>query len=162
MSPDHRLELHCARMVRTQSEYVNYKLFGTGIELGNNGQILTVQQRSGKKNFHEQVLQKFVDSFNSNLGKQTCVAQHNASERNLSRGKCYRKKTTIVQNFIIPECVLEMTLPGTVPLQACPWLYSLSHLVLWVTPDYFLGTVPDHIVLQTLHRAETKPQPWPC
>lgn len=32
MSPDQRLELHCARTVQTQSEYVTYKVFETRIK----------------------------------------------------------------------------------------------------------------------------------
>lgn len=68
-----------------------------------------------RKSFHEQVLRKFVDSVNS-LGNKLVLPNAMPPERNLSRRKRYRKKTVIVQNFMIPEWV-EMTPPGTVLLQ---------------------------------------------
>lgn len=49
-------------------------------------------QRNGKKNVHEQVLQIFVDSFRSNLGKQTSVDQHNASRKKPVKGETFQEE----------------------------------------------------------------------
>lgn len=62
---------------------------------------------------------------------QTLVNKHLLTntmppERNLSKGKPFRKKTVILQNFVVPECVLEMTLSGTFLLLGP---YSLCQLV---------------------------------
>lgn len=101
-----------------------------------------------------------MDSFNTNLGKQACVAQHNASRNKPAKGEMLLEENgnsselhhSCLGNDTARECSLAVAERCLLPELPQPSSFvGISRL--------FLGTVPDHIVPQTLPWAEPKPQP---
>jgi len=118
-----------------------------------------------RKSFHKQVLWKFWSVLIQTLGNKLVLLNKTPPESNLLRGKCYRKKTVNSSELLHSWVCFGNATTSDCPLaraEHVSWLQwrALSHLVLWVTPAYFVVTVPNHTVLQTLRWAEPKPQPW--
>lgn len=117
------------------------------------------QQRNEKKNVHEQVLQNFVDSFRSNLCKQTSVDQHNTFRKKPVKGETFQEENSNISELHHSWVYFGKNTVRDFPLTRAIFPLPAS---LRVTPDYFLGTIPDSTILQTLQWAESNPQPWPC
>lgn len=101
-----------------------------------------------------------MEGFNINLRKKACVAQHNAFRNKPVKGEMLLEQNgnssellhSRFGNDTARDCSLAVAKRCLLPELPQPSSFVGNSRL-------FLGTVPDHIVPQTLHWAEPKPQP---